>query len=122
MRFKADENPARGSGSAAVPGGHDAVTVGDEDLQGKPGCGIVAIVQRELRAFITLDLGFADIRSYPPSEFRGKVLRLILLFAILLTYYRVVRPACLAPFRGEVSWPSATALGERIASCLGSPR
>jgi Domain of unknown function (DUF5615) len=92
MRFKADENPARGSGSAAVPGGHDAVTVGDEDLQGKPGFEIVAIVQRELRAFITLDLGFADIRSYPPSEFRGKALRLVLLFAILLAYYRVVRP------------------------------
>jgi hypothetical protein len=36
---------------------------------------------------------------------------LVLLFAISLTYYRVVRPTRSAPFRGAILWPSATALG-----------
>jgi hypothetical protein len=47
---------------------------------------------------------------------------LVLRFAISLTYYRVVRPARSAPFRGAILWPSATALGGKAIGFLLRPR
>ena len=51
--------------------GHDACTVRDQALGGHPDTDITAACKREQRALITLDLGFSDIRAYPPEEFAG---------------------------------------------------
>lgn len=53
--------------------GHDAVTVHDEKLRGADDDDIASVCQREARAFLTFDLGFSDIRSYPPSNYPGLI-------------------------------------------------
>ncbi len=53
--------------------GHDAVTVLDQKLGGADDDDIAPVCQREVRAFVTFDLGFSDIRSYPPSKYPGLV-------------------------------------------------
>jgi hypothetical protein len=34
---------------------------------------VASLCRREQRALITLDLGFADIRTYPPREYPGLI-------------------------------------------------
>jgi len=43
----------------------------DEDDVGNPA--LVELCKREGRAFVTLDLDFADIRAYPPAEHPGVI-------------------------------------------------
>lgn len=70
-KFKFDENlPAEGC-SDFRSAGHDVVTVLDQILGGKPDSELALHCQNEGRALITLDLGFADIRAYPPADFSG---------------------------------------------------
>jgi hypothetical protein len=45
--------------------------VHDQHLVGSPDSNIAAVCQGEQRALLTLDLDFADIRAYPPEEYRG---------------------------------------------------
>lgn len=54
--------------------GHDADTVFDEGLTGSPDSAIMARVQAEGRALLTLDKGIADIRAYPPHQYAGIIL------------------------------------------------
>ena len=50
----------------------------DQQLGGHPDRTIGDTVRDEQRALITLDLDFADIRAYPPSDYSGLiVLRLV---------------------------------------------
>jgi hypothetical protein len=49
------------------------MTVHDERLGGAKDDELAPVCQREGRAFVTFDLGFSDIRSYPPSEYPGLV-------------------------------------------------
>ena len=57
--------------------GHDAVSVLDQQLRGWVDPGIAAICQSEGRTLVTLDVDFADVRTYPPPLFPGiLVLRL----------------------------------------------
>ena len=51
--------------------GHDAHTVYEEELAGTPDPELGAIIQREGRGLVTLDLGFGDIRNYPPRDYQG---------------------------------------------------
>jgi predicted nuclease of predicted toxin-antitoxin system len=71
LRFKIDENlPAEAAGLLSTAG-HDAVTVWDQKMAGQPDANLAAHCKTEGRAIVTLDLDFADIRSYPPNEFAG---------------------------------------------------
>ncbi|MCL4218339.1 MAG: DUF5615 family PIN-like protein [Candidatus Hydrogenedentes bacterium] len=51
--------------------GHDADTVVDEDLGGAVVNSIYHAALEAERILVTLDLDFADIRSYRPAESRG---------------------------------------------------
>ncbi len=73
MRFKVDENLPEELAAILRGAGHDACTLRDQSLSGHPDAEISTACQREQRALVTLDLGFADIRAFPPEEFDGIV-------------------------------------------------
>jgi len=76
MRFKVDENLPIEVAEALRQAGHDAATVLEQRYGGSADERLAALCQRENRALLTLDMDFADIRSSPPSEFPGLILRL----------------------------------------------
>lgn len=71
MRFKIDEKLPVEVRELLLGAGFEATTVSDEDLSGSPDLNIAAICQREQRIIVSLDLDFADIRNYPPTEYAG---------------------------------------------------
>jgi len=78
-RFKIDENLPTEVAQVLAVAGHDATTVLDQNLGGEADSQISAICLAEGRVILTLDLDFADVRSYPPDEYAGIiVLRLSL--------------------------------------------
>lgn len=70
-RFKLDENLPQGADALLSEGGHQVDTVPGEGLGGERDPAVLAAAKRENRIFVTLDLDFADIRSYPPSDHPG---------------------------------------------------
>ena len=73
MEFKVDENLPIEVASLLKEAKHDAVTVTDQGVGGATDADLAALCKEEGRAIVTLDLGFGDIRSYPPSENPGVV-------------------------------------------------
>ena len=73
MKFKIDENLPVEVAELLRQSGYDALTVLDQQLGGEADDEIGTICQREDRIIVTLDLGFADIRTYPPQEFSGLI-------------------------------------------------
>ena len=73
MQFKTDENIPPDVAVLLREQGHDAVTVWDQKLQGCSDEDIAHVCRTEDRALITLDIDFADIRSYPPSGSPGLI-------------------------------------------------
>ncbi len=73
MRFKIDENLPEEYAALLRDSGFEAATVGDEGLGGAEDAVVAERSRREQRILVTLDLGFADIRSYPPGEHPGIV-------------------------------------------------
>jgi predicted nuclease of predicted toxin-antitoxin system len=73
MRFKIDENLPVEVAELLGNAGHDAVTVMEQQMGGSEDVEIAVACQEESRILVTLDLDFADIRAYPPSEFPGFV-------------------------------------------------
>ena len=74
MKFKIDENLPGEIATDLRAAGHDADTVRDQGMAGSPDSTIMARVQVEGRAFLTMDKGIADIRVYAPDQFAGIVL------------------------------------------------
>lgn len=74
MKFKIDENLPAELVADLRAAGHDADTVADEGLAGQPDPVILAHVQSESRALLTLDKGIADVRAYPPDQYAGIIL------------------------------------------------
>ena len=70
-RFKLDENLPQGAEAVFYAGGHDVDTVLGERLGGERDPTVFAAAKNENRILVTLDLDFADIRSYPPSSSPG---------------------------------------------------
>jgi predicted nuclease of predicted toxin-antitoxin system len=78
LKFKVDENLPIEVARLLVDAGHDAVTVLDQNLGGRPDPEVVAVCRLEGRVVVTLDLHFSDIRAYPPADSAGIiVLRLV---------------------------------------------
>lgn len=73
MRIKLDENVPVDLAVLLAAAGHDVMTVYDENLQGAPDDRLVDECQHESRVLMTLDMGFADIRTYPPGSNAGIV-------------------------------------------------
>src|SRR2546423_7426669 len=73
MRFKVDENLPVEVADLLGSAGHDALTVFDQKLSGRPDRTVGDTVRDEKRALITLDLDFADIRTFPPADYAGLI-------------------------------------------------
>lgn len=71
MRFKTDENIPSDLVDLLTDAGHDALGVLDQDLGGAEDSQVASACQRKQRILVTLDSDFADIRTYPPSEYSG---------------------------------------------------
>jgi predicted nuclease of predicted toxin-antitoxin system len=78
MRFKIDENLHDDVAVLLTDRGHDVHTVHAEGLKACDDDVLANHCQIDGRALVTLDLDFADIRSYPPVEYAGiVVLRIV---------------------------------------------
>jgi predicted nuclease of predicted toxin-antitoxin system len=73
MKFKIDENLPIEVAQLLHEAGHDVFTVHQQGLVGAKDVVLARVCQNEHRAFITLDTHFADIRTYPPTEFSGLI-------------------------------------------------
>jgi predicted nuclease of predicted toxin-antitoxin system len=73
MRFKIDENLHDAVAALLSGAGHDVHTVYDEGLRGSIDEVIAAHCRLKDRAPVTLDLDFADIRTYPPASHPGMI-------------------------------------------------
>lgn len=73
MKFKIDENLPVEVSELLVETGYDTKTIHDQDLIGSVDPEIATICQEEGRALVTLDTDFADIKTYPPSQYSGLI-------------------------------------------------
>jgi predicted nuclease of predicted toxin-antitoxin system len=71
MKFKTDENLPAKAAAVLRESGFDAETVWDQSLSGSADRAIAARTRDEGQILVTLDLDFANIRSYPPREHPG---------------------------------------------------
>jgi predicted nuclease of predicted toxin-antitoxin system len=78
LKFKVDENLPVEVAELLASAQHDALTVGSQRMKGESDANLAAACRKEGRAIVTLDLNFADIRTFPPSDYAGIiVLRLV---------------------------------------------
>jgi predicted nuclease of predicted toxin-antitoxin system len=89
MKFKVDENLPMEVAKQLVTAGHDALTVSDQQLSGHVDSEVIDVCRNEGRALVTLDLGFADIRAYPPAAYPG---------IVVLRLARLISTASCQPF------------------------
>lgn len=68
MRLKLDENLPAEAVELLSRSGHDVSSVLLQSLGGAKDAQIAGICRSEARVLLTLDLDFADIRTYPPRE------------------------------------------------------
>lgn len=73
MRFKIDENLPNDTATVLTRSGHDVATVHGQGLVGAGDDTIGDISRREGRILVTLDLDFADIRTFRPEQSPGLV-------------------------------------------------
>lgn len=73
MRAKLDENLPVEAAELLRTAGWECDSVYDEGLAGADDPEVAAACQAGARVLFTLDLDFADIRAYPPSEYVGIV-------------------------------------------------
>ena len=73
MKFKIDENLPLEVADVLHQAGHNVETVHSEKITGVSDQQLSKICQKENRILLTLDIGFADIRTYPPDDFPGLV-------------------------------------------------
>jgi predicted nuclease of predicted toxin-antitoxin system len=71
MRFKTDENLPEEFVQAPRGEGLDALSVRQQELTGEADGRVAEICAAESRILITLDVGFGNIKAYPPSEYPG---------------------------------------------------
>jgi predicted nuclease of predicted toxin-antitoxin system len=105
MLFKVDENLHPDVADFLRQHGHDALTVYDQGLRGHPDTDVAAVCQRETRGLLTLDLDFADIRSYPPADYAGIIVLRIgdqSRPAVLQVMQRVVAALTQEPLAGHL--------------------
>lgn len=71
MKLKLDENIPELASVRGRELGHDVHTVADENLSGADDQTVLRAAVSESRILVTLDLDFADIRTYPPGTHAG---------------------------------------------------
>jgi predicted nuclease of predicted toxin-antitoxin system len=73
MRFLVDEDLPRSTCALLREYGHTAFDVRDIGYRGAQDSEIAAYAQRERLCIVTGDLGFSDVRNYPPGEYAGLI-------------------------------------------------
>jgi predicted nuclease of predicted toxin-antitoxin system len=73
LNFKLDENLPVECAEQLRQAGFSAETVRDEKLSGAEDSLLIESCNREGRILVTLDLDFADLRTYPPKSHPGIV-------------------------------------------------
>jgi predicted nuclease of predicted toxin-antitoxin system len=73
LKFKIDENLPSECAVRLRDAGFTADTVADEHLSGAADAKLAQHARAEGRVLITLDMDFANIRSYPPASHAGMV-------------------------------------------------
>jgi len=73
MKFKVDENLPIEVAQLLREAGHDVYSVHDQGLVGAKDQVLAEVCQSENRAMLTLDIHFADIRTYPPENYSGLI-------------------------------------------------
>jgi predicted nuclease of predicted toxin-antitoxin system len=71
VKFKIDENLPIEFVGLLIIAGHQAMTVTEQHLQGRADPVIIDTCAKEGYILVTLDLDFADIRTYPPTQYPG---------------------------------------------------
>jgi len=71
MRFKTDENLPEEVAQAFRNAGWDALSVLEQRLGGTGDPALATICVGENRTLVTLDIGFGNIKAYPPNEYGG---------------------------------------------------
>lgn len=71
MLFKTDENLPEELAALFRESGFDCLTAVGQGLAAQPDHVVSAVCCEEGRILVTLDVGFANIRAYPPSEWPG---------------------------------------------------
>lgn len=71
MKFKIDENLPVDAARLFRASGHDALTVGDQNLRGAKDSIVSAVCVQEGRTLVTLDMGFSNIKAYPSNSHSG---------------------------------------------------
>jgi predicted nuclease of predicted toxin-antitoxin system len=74
MRFLVDEDLPRSTKILLQQQGYEAVDVRDIGLRGASDAIIIAYAQTHGLCLLSSDLGFADIRNYPPAKYSGIVI------------------------------------------------
>lgn len=100
-----DENlPAEACGILRAAG-HDAVSVLDQNLGGRPDVDVATICKTEGRILVTLDTDFGNILAYPPEEFPD---------IVILRSADQAKPAVLGLVRRLVSVLNTAALEHQL--------
>ena len=73
MRVKLDENVTSFAKQLLAASGHEVDTVADERMIGANDDDLLAACMADGRLLITFDLGFGDIRVYPPGTHAGVI-------------------------------------------------
>jgi len=73
MNLKLDENLPVDLVVLCRSAGHDASSVFEQGLSGKEDGALLSVCRAEKRVLISLDMDFADVRTYPPKENCGIV-------------------------------------------------
>ena len=73
MRFKVNENLPQETCDLLNRAGHDAISIGQQQLGGADDFRIYQLCRHEQRALVTLDLGFANVQAYDPKSSPGIV-------------------------------------------------
>ena len=73
VKVKLDENVTHDAVAVLVGAGHDVHTVRSEQLVGASDARLWDACLREQRMLLTFDLGFADVRAYPPGQHAGVI-------------------------------------------------
>ena len=105
MRFKIDENLPIEVADVLERAGHDAKTIADQQMSGQIDSNIARVCLAEHRVLITLDIDFADIRTYPPSDYPG---------LIVLRLDRQDKPHVLDVIRRLIASFDKEPLGQRL--------
>jgi predicted nuclease of predicted toxin-antitoxin system len=73
MKVKLDENMPTAMAELLRGAGHDSATVAEEGLSGTDDKQILRTATAEDRIVITFDVGFGNIRAFPPGSHAGVV-------------------------------------------------